>query len=72
MNGSALKKMKYVPWAGSHGHCFWDAHGIMLIDYLERQNNQQKDYADLLEQLKDTIKAKHPYLVTKINAFLSE
>lgn len=45
---------------------FWDAHGILLIDYLEKGKTiTGKYYASLLDQLNYEIKRKRPHLNKK-------
>lgn len=45
---------------------FWDAHGIIFIDYLERgQTINSEYYIALLERLKDEITNKRPHLKKK-------
>jgi hypothetical protein len=45
---------------------FWDARGIIFIDYLEKgQTINSEYYIVLLERLNDEIKIKRPYLRKK-------
>ena len=45
---------------------FWDAHGIIFIDYLEKGKTINSDYyIALLERLKDEIAEKRPHLKKK-------
>ena len=45
---------------------FWDAKGIVFIDYLEKGRTINGEYyADLLKQLRKEIKAKRPGKLTK-------
>lgn len=45
---------------------FWDAHGIIFIDYLEKGRTINSDYyIALLERLNDEIKKKRPHLKKK-------
>ncbi|GFT82754.1 histone-lysine N-methyltransferase SETMAR [Nephila pilipes] len=57
MQQSAAKVMASV---------FWDAHGIIFIDYLEKGRTINSDYyIALLERLKDEITEKRPHLKKK-------
>jgi [histone H3]-lysine36 N-dimethyltransferase SETMAR len=62
--GSAPKKAKAVKSAGKvMATIFWDAHGILLIDYLEKGSKiTGKYYRASLDQLVDAIKEKRPHL----------
>lgn len=45
---------------------FWDAHGILLIDYLETKKTiTGQYYANLLDRLNEAIKIKRPHLAKK-------
>jgi hypothetical protein len=45
---------------------FWDARGIIFIDYLEKgQTINSEYYIALLERLNDEIKRKRPYFRKK-------
>lgn len=45
---------------------FWDAHGILFIDYLEKGRTINSDYyIALLERLKDEIAKKRPHMAKK-------
>ena len=51
---------------------FWDAHGIILIDYLENERTITGEYyAALLDQLSKEIKKKRPQMAKKKVLFLS-
>ncbi|XP_076667941.1 histone-lysine N-methyltransferase SETMAR-like [Andrena cerasifolii] len=64
---SAPKKAKTVPTAGKvMASVFWDARGIILIDYLQRGKTINGEYyANLLQRLSEEIKEKRPQLATK-------
>lgn len=64
---SAPKKAKVVPSAGKvMATVFWDAKGIILIDYLEKGKTiTGVYYASLLSKLNDEIKIKRPHLKRK-------
>ena len=64
---SAPKKAKVVPSAGKvMATVFWDAKGIILIDYLEKGKTiTGVYYASLLSKLNDEIKNKRPHLARK-------
>lgn len=64
---SAPKKAKTTPSAGKiMATVFWDAHGIIFIDYLEKGKTITGEYyASLLVKLNDVIKEKRPHLVKK-------
>jgi Transposase. len=72
--GSAPKKAKTVKSAGKvMATVFWDAHGILLIDYLEKGSTiRGKYYRALLDQLIDAIKKKRPHLKKKKVLFLQD
>lgn len=65
--GSAPKKAKTVPSAGKvMATVFWDAHGIILIDYLKKGKSiTGQYYVALLDQLNNEIKEKRPHLARK-------
>lgn len=45
---------------------FWDFHGIVLINYLEKGKTINGEYYEaLLNQLNDAIKTKRPHLAKK-------
>ncbi|KAM8702599.1 hypothetical protein ACLKA7_001935 [Drosophila subpalustris] len=45
---------------------FWDAHGIIFIDYLQKEQTINSDYyMALLERLKDEIAKKRPHMAKK-------
>ncbi|XP_055306592.1 histone-lysine N-methyltransferase SETMAR-like, partial [Sitodiplosis mosellana] len=64
---SAPKKAKTVLSAGKiMATVFWDAHGVIFIDYLERGKTITGPYyATLLDRLDDEIKVKRPHLQKK-------
>jgi len=48
------------------GRLFWDTHGILFIDYLEKGKTINTDYyCALLERLKDEIAKKRPHMKKK-------
>ena len=52
---------------------FWDAHEILLIDYLEKGSTITGEYyRALLDQLVDAIKEKRPHLNKKKVLFLQD
>ena len=61
------KKAKTVPSAGKvMASVFWDAYGILLIDYLQKgQTITGAYYASLLRQLREKIKTKRRGKLTK-------
>jgi [histone H3]-lysine36 N-dimethyltransferase SETMAR len=61
------KKAKTVLSAGKvMASVFWDSHGIILVDYLEKGKTINGEYyANLLQQLSDKIKEKRPHLAKK-------
>lgn len=65
--GSAPKKAKSVPSAGKvMASVFWDAKGILLIDYLPKgQTINGEYYANLLDQLDAKIRENRPGLKKK-------
>lgn len=69
---SAPKKAKTVTSAGKvMASVFWDSHGVLLIDYLEKGKCINGEYyAGLLQQLKDIIKIKRPHLAKKSHFFI--
>ena len=72
--GSAPKKAKTVKSADKvMATVFWDSHGILLIDYLEKGKTITGEYyAALLDQLNDKIKEKRQYLKKKKVLFLQD
>ena len=64
---SAPKKAKTVPSAGKvMASVFWDACGIIFIDYLLKGKTINGEYyANLLQRLSDEIKKKGPHLAKK-------
>ena len=65
--GSAPKRPKTQKSAGKVMACvFWDARGIIYIDYLEKGRTiTGVYYAALLDRLVDKIKEKRPHLQKK-------
>jgi histone-lysine N-methyltransferase SETMAR len=65
--GSAPKKAKSIASAGKvMASVFWDAKGILLIDYLEKGRTITGEYyANLLDQLDAKIQEKRPGLKKK-------
>lgn len=65
--GPAPKKAKSIPSAGKvMASVFWDAKGILLIDYLEKGRTiTGKYYSNLLDQLDAKIREKRPGLKKK-------
>ena len=52
---------------------FWDAHGILFIDYLEKGKTINSDYyIALLDRLSAEIKKKRPHMVKKKVLFYQE
>jgi histone-lysine N-methyltransferase SETMAR len=64
---SAPKKTRSVPSAGKiMASVFWDAEGILFIDYLERGKTITGEYyANLLTRLDEKIREKRPSLQKK-------
>lgn len=64
---SAPKKAKSVPSAGKvMASVFWDAKGILLVDYLEKAKTITGEYySDLLTQLNQKIREERPGLQKK-------
>lgn len=69
--GSAPKKAKSLPSAGKiMASVFWDAKGILLIDYLPKGKTITGEYYRiLLDKLDETIREKRPGLQKKKNIF---
>ena len=67
---SAPKKAKTVPSAGRvMATIFWDSHGIILTDYLQKGKIiTRKYYASLLDRFDAILKEKRPHLA-KESAF---
>jgi histone-lysine N-methyltransferase SETMAR len=65
--GSAPKKTRSVPSAGKvMASVFWDAEGILFIDYLEKGKTVTGEYySNLLTKLDETICEKRPGLRKK-------
>lgn len=63
----APKKGKTVPSAEKFmATVFWDSHGVVLIDYLQKGKTITKEnYASRLDHLQNVIKAKRPYLAKR-------
>lgn len=61
------KKAKAIPSAGKvMATVFWDARGIIFVDYLEKGKTINGEYyANLLQRLSDEIKKKRPHLAKK-------
>jgi len=64
---SAPKKAKTVPSAGKvMASVFWDARGIIFIDYLQKGRTINGEYyANLLQRLGDEIKEQRPHVAKK-------
>ena len=58
------KRPKDQQWAGKvMASVFWDAHGILFIDYLEKGKTINSDYyMALLNRLSAEIKKKWPHM----------
>ena len=67
----APKKAKVVPSAGKvMASVFWDAKGIVLIDYLQKGKTINGEYyGNLLRQLRKAIKSKRPGKLKKVSLF---
>ena len=65
---SALKKAKMVPSAGKvMATIFWDLHGIILMDYLQKRKTITEEYyASLLDRFDAILKEKQPHLAKKV------
>ena len=65
---SAPKKAKTVPSAGKvMATIFWDSHGIILIDYLQKGKTITGEYYDsLLDRIDAILKEKRPHLTKKV------
>ena len=65
---SAPKKKKTVPLAGKvMATIFWDSHGIILIDYLQKGKTITGEYhASLLNRFNAILKEKWPHLAKKV------
>ena len=61
------KRPKTQQWAGKvMASSFWDAHGILFIDYLEKGKTINSDYyMTLLDRLSTEIKKKRPHMQKK-------
>lgn len=61
------KHVKQDRWAGKVlARVFWDAHGIIFIDYLKKGKTVNKEYyTALVDRLNDEIKKKRPHLSKK-------
>ena len=68
---SHLKRPKTQHRAGKvMASVFWEAHGILFIDYLEKSKTIKSDYyMALLDQLSGEIKKKRPYMEKKKELF---
>ena len=64
---SRLKRPKTQQWAGKvMASVFWDAHGILFIDYLEKSKTINSDYyMALMDRSSEEIKKKRPYMQNK-------
>jgi len=63
---SASKKTRLVPSAGKvMASVFWDAEGILFIDYLEKGKTTGEYYSNLLTRLDEKIREKRPSLQRK-------
>lgn len=64
---SPSKRAKTQQWAGKVlATVFWDDHGIIMIDYLEKGKTITGEYySSLLNRLNDVIKKKRPHLAKK-------
>ena len=64
---SRPKRPKTQQWAGKvMASVFWDAHGILFIDYLEKGKTINSDYyMELLDRLSAKIKKKWPHMQKK-------
>ena len=64
---SRPKRPKTHQWAGKvMASVFWDAHGILFIDYLEKSKIIKSDYyMELLYRLSAEIKKKRPHMQKK-------
>ena len=64
---SALKRPKMQQWTGKvMASVFWDAHGVIFIDYLEKGKSiTGAYYSSLLDRLKIKIAEKRPHLKKK-------
>lgn len=70
---SGPKKAKTVKSAGKvMATVFWDARGIIFIDYLEKGKTiNSQYYCALLDRLSEEIKIKRPHLAKKKSSFSS-
>ncbi|GFV24902.1 histone-lysine N-methyltransferase SETMAR [Trichonephila clavipes] len=62
--GTGSKKAKTVFSAGKlMGTVFWDSHGVILINYLQKEKTITRAYhASLLDKLKAELAEKRPHL----------
>lgn len=69
--GSVPKRPKTQQSAGKvMASVFWDAHGILFIDYLEKGKRINSEYyIALLDQLSEEIKKKRPHMARKNHCF---
>jgi histone-lysine N-methyltransferase SETMAR len=69
---SAPKKTKSVPLAGKvMAWVFWDAEGILFIDYLEKGKTLTGEYySNLLTRLDEKIYEKRPGMQKKKSSFI--
>ena len=65
--GIRPKRPKTQQWAGKIiASVFWDAHGILLIDYLEKSKTISSDYyMALLDRLSAEVKKTRPHMQKK-------
>ena len=68
---SVPKRLETQQWARKvMGNIFWNAHGVIFIDYLEKGRTITGVYYNaLLDQLVDEIRKKRPHLMKKIILF---
>ena len=61
------KKAKVTPSAGKvMASVFWDAQGVLMVDYLQKGCTiNALYYSDLLKRLRENIKKKRPGMITK-------
>lgn len=74
IGSSAPKRPKTQQWAGKvMASVFWDAHGIIFIDYLQKGSTiTGAYYAALLDRLVDEIGKKRPHMKKKKILFLDD
>ena len=71
---SAPKRPREAQWVGKvMASVFWDCHGILFVDYLEKGKTINSEYyCALLERLKAEIAAKRPHMKRKKILFLQD